>query len=232
MNNRFTTGLAALLMVLALHASAFCAEAPAPSDPIALWPNGAPGEKGDVGEEVDAEPAPDKVRLTNVTRPTITVYRPAADKATGAAVLVCPGGGYNRLAMDIEGTEICDWLNAQGVTAVLLKYRVPRRTGIEKHAAPLQDAQRAMGLVRQRAKEWDIDPQRVGVIGFSAGGHLAAVLSTRFEQRTYPTVDEADAQSCRPDFAMLIYPFYLTGEDKTPGMTLAPEFNVSERTPA
>jgi acetyl esterase/lipase len=200
------------------------------SEPIALWPDAvAPGDKGGIGEETNKAAAENKVRITNVTRPTITVHRPAADKETGATILVCPGGGYNVLAMDHEGADIVKWLNENGITAVLLKYRVPRRVGIEKHVAPLQDAQRAMGIVRHRAKEWGIDPMRIGVMGFSAGGHLSASLSTNFDARTYPPVDDADKESCRPDFAILIYPFYLT-PDNDPAK-LAPEIKVTDKTP-
>src|SRR5207302_808074 len=111
---------------------------------------------------------------------------------------------------DLEGTEICDWLNSVGVTGVLLKYRVPSRKGLEKHTAALQDVQRAIGMVRLHSKEWSIDPKRIGVLGFSAGGHLAAGASTNYETRTYPALDDADKESCRPDFAVLIYPAYLT----------------------
>lgn len=223
------TFLAALAM-LAGTASARAADAPAPPEPIPLWPGAAPGDTGDLGPETNKTPDDKVIRLTNVTRPTITVFRPVPEKDTGAAVLVCPGGGYNILAWNHEGTAICEWLNSAGVTAVLLKYRVPRREGLEKHVAPLQDAQRAIGLIRHRTKEWNIDPTRVGVIGFSAGGHLCATLGGSFEARTYPAVDDADKESCRPDFAMLIYPFYLTGE-KGGSVELSAEVKVGERTP-
>jgi acetyl esterase/lipase len=196
---------------------------------IVIWPGDAPGEKGDVGAEHNAAEKENKIRIANVTRPTIALRRPAADKDTGAAVLVCPGGGYNRLAMDIEGEDVARWLNDNGVTAVLLKYRVPRRAGREKHEAPLQDVQRAMGIVRQRAKEWNIDPTRIGVIGFSAGGHLSATLCGANERRAYPIVDDADKESCRPDFALLIYPFYLTTDEDT--TKLASEVRVTAKNP-
>lgn len=203
---------------------------------IPLWPGAAPGDKGDIGVEKDTTP-PDPnvsakdyiVRLGNVSQPTITVYRPAKEKATGAAVVVCPGGGYQILAMNLEGTEVCEWLNSIGVTAVLLKYRVPVRAGLEKHTAALQDAQRAVGLVRSRAKEWGIDVKRIGILGFSAGGHLSAALSTNYEQRTYPAVDAADKESCRPDFTVLIYPAYLTEAEGS--MNVAPELKVTANTP-
>lgn len=211
-------------------------DAPAEAAPIALWPGVAPGDKGDIGPERDTTKHDSKnpsakeiIRLGNVSKPTITVFRPAADKNTGAAVIVCPGGGYSILAYDLEGTEICQWLNSIGVTGVLLKYRVPVRAGRERYAAPLQDAQRAIGMVRSRAKEWGIDPKRIGILGFSAGGHLAAAASTNFAARTYPTVDSADSESCRPDFTILIYPAYLAADG---GPTkLAPEIKVGTETP-
>ena len=204
--------------------------------PIELWPKGAPDEKGDIGEEKDTTKPSDNliagkpvIRLGNVSKPTITIHRPPTDKDTGAAVLVCPGGGYHILAMDLEGTEVCAWLNSIGVTAVLLKYRVPKRADRERHAAPLQDAQRAFGMVRQRASELRIDPKRIGVIGFSAGGHLAAALCAGSEKRTYPTVEAADEASCRPDFAILIHPGYLTLKDRADA--IAPEVQVTSNTP-
>jgi acetyl esterase/lipase len=228
----FSPRLASLLCSAVFISTILHAETPAP---IVLWPKGAPGEKGDIGEEKNQSPpkpgeAPGKsiIRLANVSNPTITLFRAPKEKDTGAAVVVCPGGGYNILAMDLEGTEICDWLNSIGVNAVLLKYRVSRRAGLEKHTAPLQDVQRAMGVVRQRAVEWGIDPKRIGVIGFSAGGHLAAALGAHFDKRTYEPVDEADQLSCRPDFSMLIYPAYLTGEKDH---TIPPDVAVSAQTP-
>jgi len=185
--------------------------------PVALWPGQAPGEKGDIGEEKDMTKPSDNViagkpviRLGNVSKPTMTIYPAPKEKQTGAAVVVFPGGAYHILAWDLEGTEICEWLNSIGVTAVLVKYRVPRRAGLDKAAVALQDAQRAMGLVRSRAGELGIDPGRIGVIGFSAGGHLCAALAASAAgERTYPMVDDADKLSCRPNFSMLIYPAYL-----------------------
>jgi acetyl esterase/lipase len=219
------TTLTAIILFFALCTGASAAE------PVPLWPGDrAPGDKGDIGAEFDKTPDDKITRISNVSRPTITLFPAAGDSAKPRpAVLVCPGGGYNILAWNHEGTDICEWLNSIGVHAVLLKYRVPRREGREKHAAPLQDVQRAMGMVRSRAKEWNVDPAKLGVIGFSAGGHLAATLSTNFETRTYDAVDDADKQSCRPDFAMLIYPFYLTS-DADPAK-LAPEIKVGEHTP-
>ena len=206
------------------------ARAEKPTEPIVLWPHGAPGEKGDIGEEkaLPVQAGDQTIRITNVTKPTITVFRPPAEKNTGTAVVICPGGGYGILAFDKEGTEIAEWLNSIGVTGVVLKYRVPARKGRERYAAPLEDAQRALGMVRQRAKEWGINPDRIGVLGFSAGGHLAAVLSNN-EKRTYEPVDEADKVSCRPDFALLIYPAYLVAEKES--NQLAPELKVTPNTP-
>ncbi|MGO8676203.1 MAG: alpha/beta hydrolase [Limisphaerales bacterium] len=206
------------------------------SEPIPLWPKGAPDEKGDVGEEHDTTKADGGlvagqrvIRLGNVSKPTITLYRPAKDKDTGTAVVVCPGGGYSILAMDLEGTEICEWFNSIGVTGVLLKYRVPTRPGDDEHILPLQDAQRALGLVRFHAKEWGLDPKRIGVLGFSAGGHLTAYLSTHFDKRAYQPVDDADEVSCRPDFSMPIYPAYLVLKDHE--NKLSPGMNVTANTP-
>jgi acetyl esterase/lipase len=203
---------------------------------IPLWPGAAPGDKEPLGEEKDqTKPTDDLIagksviRLGNVSKPTIALYQPPAEKRTGAAVVVCPGGGYQILAMDLEGTEVCEWLNSVGVSAVLLKYRVPKRPALEKHTAALQDAQRALGIVRHKSSEWGIDPKKIGILGFSAGGHLAAVASTQCEARSYSAVDEADSISCRPDFTVLIYPAYLTIKEQ--GDKVAPELNLSSNTP-
>ncbi len=236
----FSTLTILSLCLLACCSAASCAEpqkAGKQGEPIALWKGMAPGEKGDIGAEKDTtgtdangKPKDNIIRLGNVTHPTIEVYRPAKDKDTGAAIMVCPGGGYSILAMNLEGTEVCEWLNSIGVTAFLLKYRVPVRKDLAKHTAALQDAQRALGMIRSRAKEFGIDPKRLGILGFSAGGHLAATASNTYETRTYPMVDAADKASCRPDFTVLIYPAYLTSdEDLT---TLAPEIKVTPQTPS
>ena len=168
------------------------------------------------------------VRLGNVSDPTIEVFRPPAEKATGTAVLVCPGGGFNILAMDLEGTEVCAWLNSMGVTGVLLKYRVPRREGRPPHAAPLEDAQRAMGIVRARAREWGIDPGRVGSLGFSAGGGLSAALCAGNGTRSYARVDSSDDVGCLPNFQILVYPAYLVVKGAT---AVNPEVAVTGLTP-
>jgi acetyl esterase/lipase len=199
---------------------------------ISLWPGKAPGETASLPPEADTTKSDGEliagrrvIRLGNVSSPTITIYSPDPAKNTGAAVLVCPGGGYYILAMDLEGTEVCEWLNSIGVTAVLLKYRVPRREGATGPFAPLQDAQRALGLVRHQARELGIDPGRIGVLGFSAGGHLSADLSNNHDVRTYPVVDAADQASCRPDFCVLIYPGGLTVKEKND--TVVPDLPVS-----
>jgi acetyl esterase/lipase len=183
-----------------------------------VWPGVAPGESANLPPEADTTTAKDHliagrpaVRIGNVSAPTITVYKPKG-KNTGAAVVVFPGGGYRILAIDLEGTEVCDWLNSVGVTCVLLKYRVPDSGPYPKSSVALQDAQRAMGLVRLHAAGWGIDPHRIGVLGFSAGGHLSAAISNHYAQRSYEPIDAADKLSCRPDFAVLVYPAYLTLE--------------------
>jgi acetyl esterase/lipase len=203
---------------------------------ITLWPSGVPGPEAKLEPEKDMTKDSDNnvggkrlIRLGNVSNPTLTLYRPPADKATGAAVLVCPGGGYHILAMDLEGTEVCERLNEIGVTAALLKYRVPKRENVERWAPPLQDAQRALGLMRQNAGKWGIDSKRIGVLGFSAGGNLAAILSSQYAKRTYPNIDASDETSCRPDFTILIYPAYLTVENDP--TRLIPELKVTENTP-
>lgn len=208
----------------------------APAQVIDLWPGGAPGETGGTGEERDMTKPNEGlvagqrvIRLGNVSRPTLSVYRPPAGRESGAAVMVCPGGGYHILAMDLEGTEVCEWLSSVGVTAFLLKYRVPARPGLARHAPALQDAQRALGLLRHRASEWNLDPRRIGVLGFSAGGNLSAMLSNHAGPRSYNAVDAADGASCRPDFTLLIYPAYLTLEKE--GDKLVPEVTVTSNTP-
>lgn len=215
---------------LAILAVFVCSFAAAADKPIVLevWPDQAPGEKGDIEDEKLLPPKGEKPidRLTNVTKPTITVYKPDKEKDTGTAVLICPGGGYHILAMDLEGTEVADWLNSIGATGIVLKYRVPRRKDRPKHLAPLQDAQRAMSLVRKHARQWGIDPSRIGILGFSAGGHLSAAASTNFDKRQYEPIDDDDGICCRPDFTVLVYPAYLAEGDK-----LAPEIRVTEETP-
>jgi acetyl esterase/lipase len=181
-----------------------------------LWPQGAVEPEGFQAEpeaEVVKEPDDGVRRLSHVSVPTVTVYRPAPEKANGTAVLVCPGGGYNILAMDHEGTQVCEWLNSLGVTAALLKYRVPRRDPQRPFFYPLQDAQRAMGLLRNRAEELGIAKDRIGVLGFSAGGNLSVMLALHRQDREYALDPELDAEDARPNFLIPIYPAYLATED-------------------
>jgi acetyl esterase/lipase len=201
---------------------------------IPLWPGDAPGEKGNIPPEAfqpsKAGEKPPLKRLGNVSKPTITLMRPAPEKDTGTVVLVAPGGGYTILAWEHEGTMVAEWLNSLGVSAALLKYSVPRRPDVSKDAPPiwaLQDAQRAMGILRSRAKEFGFHPERIGMLGFSAGGHLTAWTSTNWDKRSYEPIDETDKLSSRPDFAVLIYPGGMVDAEKK----LKPEIKVSDKTP-
>lgn len=204
---------------------------------INVWPGPAPGEPegGFSKAEEWLEPKPGEKatvkRLTNISQPTLTIYRPDPENDTGAAVLIAPGGGYNILAWDLEGTEIATWLNSVGVTGAVLKYRVPRRLDTPNGQPPIQplmDAQRALSLIRSKAAEWKLRPDRVGMLGFSAGGHLTAAASTHFEERTYPAIDAVDQLSCRPDFAVIIYPGGMLNAEKT---ALRDALKVTEKTP-
>jgi acetyl esterase/lipase len=205
------------------------------ADPLTvdLWPGKAPGETGSIGTEkyLDQKPNEKPVkRLTNITHPTLTLFRPSRAKDTGVSVVIAPGGGYNILAWDLEGEEVAAWLNSIGVTGIILKYRVPRREGTPSSKPPVQalmDAQRAISLVRSKAGEWGLDPKRIGMLGFSAGGHLTAWASTHFDERAYPTIDDVDKVSCRPDFAVLIYPGYLDRKNDSEN----PVAHVSSSTP-
>src|SRR6185295_8701189 len=207
---------------------------------LPIWPGVVPDAQPVAGPEVAGtvvDAAGNKrlvggkpwVYVDKVSQPTMTVYSPQGPN-TGAAVVVFPGGGYNILAMDLEGTEVCDWLTSKGITCVLLKYRVPcKKVGPYRDCrTALQDAQRTMGLLRFQAARWNIDPAKIGVIGFSAGGHMVAALSTHFEKRLYPAVDAADRQSCRPDFAVALYPGHLAVPEKR--FALNPDIQVTGRT--
>jgi acetyl esterase/lipase len=239
-----------LFLVLSMAAVCSVLAADPPSAPksgdtvplvVDLWPGTPPDETGDIGpERVRMSPKLDRKQvevteqtklITAVSKPSITVYRPPADKQTGTAMLICPGGGYWDLYWQLEGEEVATWLNSIGITGIILKYRVPRRPDDVKNEParrPLQDAQRAVSLVRSRSTEWGIDPQRIGTIGFSAGGHLAAATATSFEKRTYKTVDQIDKISCRPDFAIPVYSGYLKAKDK---MELGSGLNIPAGTP-
>ena len=207
---------------------------------LPVWPGAVPGDYGTIGAERVRAPseAPTKNAkwITGVTKPTVTLFRPAKDKNTGTAILICPGGGYWNLAWDLEGEEVAAWLNTVGVTGLVLKYRVPRRPGQPEPLpapGPLLDAQRAVSLVRSRAADWGIE--RIGILGFSAGGHLAVATATHFDQRAYEPIDEIDKLSCRPDFAVAVYPGYLI-EQRPSGVeinkdVLAPYIRIPKETP-
>jgi acetyl esterase/lipase len=217
------------LLVFGLLAASVCVAKAAEPQAVNVWPGDVPGEKGDIGAETATPSKPGEkqvTRVSNVTRPTITIYAPPEDKRTKTAVLICPGGGYSILAIDLEGEEVARWLNGIGVTGIVLKYRVPARKGQPRHLAPLQDAQRAMSLVRSNAEKWGLAPDRLGILGFSAGGHLSAAASTNFDQRQYAAIDDLDKVSCRPDFTVLVYPAYLAN-----GSALADEIRASPQTP-
>eukprot|EP00727_Mastigamoeba_balamuthi_P000780 m51a1_g107 putative xylanase (304) ;mRNA; r:326715-327626 len=203
------------LLVLAVLSSCMASEPtpfPKPAEEIVLWPSGAPGEAGDVGPE-DWSYTTDSWHVTNVTAPSLLLYPPPPGVAVlrGVFVVVAPGGAYNLLSADKEGTEICAWLGSLGVSAGVLKYRVPRRPARgAMWTAPLEDAQRAVGIVRSRLASWGLSERAlVGQIGFSAGGHLTATLAAHMEARTYARVDAADDLSCALDFTMLAYPAYI-----------------------
>jgi acetyl esterase/lipase len=194
---------------------------------LPLWPGTPPDETQHIGpERFRLSPALDRKQVevteptqmvTDVSKPTLTIYRPPKAKASRTAIIICPGGGYWNLYWQLEGEEVAAWLNSIGVTGIILKYRVPRRPDEPKTEPawrPLQDAQRAVSLVRQRADTWGIDPSRIGIIGFSAGGHLAIATATRFEKRTYAPLDDTDKVSCRPDFAIPVYSGYLKHKEK------------------
>jgi len=209
---------------------------------IPIWPGAAPDPQPVPGPETatrdpdEQNGGPPYTSVTNVTQPTMTVYAPAG-KNTGAAVVMIPGGGFQILAIDLEGTEVCDWLTSRGINCVLLKYRVPsvpyvwqcdcRPHNLSISVPSLQDTQRAVRLVRFHAAQWHIDPHKIGVLGFSAGGYLVAEISTNFDRPLYPPVDAADKESARPDFAIPIYPGHLVTADGK----LNPNVPVSSNTP-
>jgi acetyl esterase/lipase len=187
---------------------------------VDVWPEGKMPGRGAGEPEAEMPAKSDNVsRITNVSRPTLTIFPTRNKKAP--AIIVCPGGGYNYVTYNKEGTEIAEWLSSNGITALVLKYRVPKN-----REGALQDTQRALSLARAHAKEWNIDPKRLGVIGFSAGGNLAAKASNLFDQRSYTAIDKVDKQSCRPDFVVLVYPAYLDKDGQ-----VAPDLNLKAKIP-
>jgi len=191
---------------------------------VKVWPGKVPGET-EAKQPPEISPNHDRnvTRIAKVTDPAFVVYKPSIPSSSGAGVVVCPGGGYHILAVDLEGYEVAQWLNSLGITAFVLQYRVP-----QKQEGALQDAQRTLRIIRSRANEWGINPDKLGIMGFSAGGSLSARASTRFTETTYEPVDAADTLSPRPDFSLLIYPAYL---DQGENRALTPELTVDENTP-
>ena len=199
---------------------------------IPLWPEGAVPDEPDNIEQRKKPTTVDsfgKMRIAYVDRPTLTVYKAPKQKANGTGVIICPGGGYNILAWTHEGVEIAQWLNSIGVTAFILKYRVPRRDPDQPHALPLQDAQRAIRIVRSNAKKWNVDSKRIGLLGFSAGGHLTVMSGSHYEKKTYSRIDERDDFNARPDFLIPIYPAYLG--DKVKKEKLSDLVVINKKTP-
>jgi acetyl esterase/lipase len=207
------------------------------TEPLTLnvWPGKPPGETKELPPEADQTKPEDRliagrriIKLGNVSTPQLAVYRPAKETDTGAAVVICPGGGHHILAYDLEGTEVAEWLNGIGVTGIVLKYRVPFRDPDKRWLAAVQDAQRAMSLVRSKASGWKLDPKRIGILGFSAGGQVAGLASIFDEHRQYPPFDDVDKIACRPDFAVLVYPggFEVKGQPK-----LRDEVQVTKQSP-
>lgn len=193
-------------------------------DIIYIWPNNVPGEKKSKQEPIQTPNTSGSVtRLTDVTNPALIVFEPDSSLNNGAGIIICPGGGYSILAIDKEGYEVAEWLNRNGFTAFVLQYRVPG-----KQAGALQDIQRTIRVIRNRASEWKLNLDKLGVMGFSAGGSLSARASTRFTIETYAKVDSIDLISCRPDFSLLVYPAYL---DKGKNRTLTSELLISNNTP-
>lgn len=221
-----------LLALLSLAASASAA---VPATVLNVWPGTPPGETKPLPPEVDQTKDTDKliagrriIKLGNVSTPQLAIHRPPPGKDTGASVIICPGGGFNILAYDLEGTEVADWLNSIGVTGIVLKYRVPARDPKQRWLAAVQDAQRAVSLVRSRAAEWRLDPARIGILGFSAGGATAGLTALAGGRRHYAAGDAVDMVSCRPDFALLIYPAYFVERGQT---TLNPDVSVPKDAP-
>ena len=200
---------------------------------IELWPLGLPADAKPVSDEIIADRKKKQTdeRLTYVQTPSLTVYQPPQEKSNRCAMIICPGGGYNILAWPKEGLELAEYLNTHGVTAFVLKYRVPRRDPSRCHWEPMQDVQRAIRLVRSQSENWKIDPDRIGVMGFSAGGHLTVMAGTQYDTKSYPRVDAADDISCRPDFICPIYAAYLGPKYNDAKAKLSTELKITKDTP-
>lgn len=218
------------LMTLALLILCQAADAAEPAV-ITLWPERPPGETADPGPETVQPNKPGEnppvTRLTNVSQPTLTVFLPPPELRTGTSIVICPGGGFRILAWNKEGLEVAEWFNSIGVTAFVLKYRTPTGDRKESWLAPAQDAQRAIRVVRGRAAEWGLSPDRIGLLGFSAGGSAAANAAIKSESKLYDGTDKLDQISCRPDFVTLVYPAYLVNAQGE----LKPDLVVSRETP-
>jgi acetyl esterase/lipase len=217
-----------LFPVVCLLWAGAAAAAAEPAPTLNLWPGPAPGEAGGRGPErvrLFTSPQPKK-QVSNVSVPGLEIYRPVREKDTGTAIIVCPGGGFNVLEMDYEGEDCAAWLSSIGVTGIVLKYRLPPHSDLPNYFAGLQDAQRALRLVRSKAAAWGLDPHRIGILGFSAGGQLAALAATTFDEPSYPAGDAVDQVSCRPDFAVDVYPGGLARNGR-----LIPELRVGPDTP-
>ncbi len=210
----------ALFAFTMISLSAFCQN----YEQVYLWPGQVPGETKSKHDPVQTpDKSRDVIRLTDVTNPAFQVFRPEKEMNNGAGVVICPGGGYEILAINLEGYEVATWLTKQGFIAFVLQYRVPK-----KQEGALMDAQRALRIIRKDANTYGLKTNKLGIMGFSAGGSLSARASTRFAVKSYSPIDEADSLPCRPDFTLLIYPAYL---DQGTNRTLTPELTVNQNTP-
>jgi len=229
-----------LLAVLFTSSSLTAQDKPAPrvaDETIKIWQEG--DWKGELpnGWKIEGPEKPEvtphmggTLAVKNVSEPLVEYFKPAAEKATARAVIICPGGGYNILAWDLEGTEVAAWLSGHGFHAFVLKYRLPKDKDV-RHAAALEDAQRAISLVRSRAEAWSIATDQIGIMGFSAGAHLSALAATNHAKRSYAAKDAIDAVSCRPDFVGLIYSAYLLQDAKDAASGINPDLPIGPDTP-
>ena len=209
-----------------------CFTAATAEETIPLWPGKAPNEPAGI-ESKKAAPETGRdgvIRIPYVDAPELVRFPAPDQKRTGTCVIVCPGGAYMKLAWNKEGTEIATWLNTLGIEALVLKYRVPRRDNATPHPWPLQDLQRAIRITRENAKEWQIDKDRIGVMGFSAGGHLTVMASSYGNKKSDTRIDDADKNSAEPNFQILIYPAYL-GDKKNNDQQLSSLVKVDKKSP-